>query len=213
MMRRLAAGAGVAVLFVGMASPAWAAPTTEVIQGRILRLVSVADWEAAGALLPGDQVQWDVAVSADAPDPGTVTIGVSATGDAPLVVDVAICGQAWESGGCPGGAVSLRSAWEVPRDGAEVELAEMPDTDVAHVRLGIALGAGAHDGSTNLRVHASGDGEAVVVGPEGGLASTGLSPSVPLVAGGAVLAALGLASLVSRRRGRADRERHSGSLG
>ncbi|MDF2508975.1 MAG: hypothetical protein K0Q52_2834 [Microbacterium sp.] len=192
------------MLFVllGSAAPAWAAPTTEVIQGRILRLVSVADWEAAGALLPGQQVRWDVEVSAKAPDPGIVTIALSASGEAPLVLDVSMCLRPWQGSGCPGGAVSLRSAWEIPRDGGEVTLDEVADTDVAHVRLSIGLAEGAETGSTSVRVHASGVGDAVAVGPGGGLAATGPSSLAPWVlAGGAVSAVVGL--LLSARRGRA----------
>ncbi|WP_136040681.1 MULTISPECIES: hypothetical protein [unclassified Microbacterium] len=199
-MRRLSAGVAVLALLLGSAAPAWAAPTTEVIQGRILRLVSVADWEAAGSLLPGQQVRWDVAVSAEAPDPGIVTIALSATGDAPLVLDVSICLREWQENGCPGGAMVERSAWPIPRDGAEVQLGEVADTDVAHVRLSIGLGEGAGTGSTNVRLHARGVGEDVTVGPGGGLAATGPSPLPPwALAGGAALVVVGVL-LVARRR-------------
>lgn len=201
---RTTAAAVLVLVMLGAAAPAWAAPTTEVIQGRILRLVSVADWDAAGALLPGQRVQWDVAVSARAPDPGTVVIALSAVGEAPLVVDVSMCLREWRGSGCPGGAVALRSAWEVPRDGAEVRLAEVADTEVANVRLTVGLADGVDAGSTSLRLHARGDGESVAVGPDGGLATTGASPHVPwILAGGAVLVVSGL-MLVARRRGRAD---------
>ncbi len=71
-MRRAVAVVLLAVLALAMPTAAWAAPTTQVIQGSILRLVSVADWAAAGRLLPGQPVEWDIAVSADAPDPGVV---------------------------------------------------------------------------------------------------------------------------------------------
>lgn len=206
MMRRLAA-ALLALVLLGSAGPASASTSTEVIQGRVLRLVSVADWDAAGALLPGQQVHWDVAVSADAPDPGTVVIGVSASGDAPLVVDASMCGQEWQRGECPGGAVALRSAWSIPRDGVEVNLAEMADTDVAHLRLTITLGAdgagaGATAGSTDVRVHARGDGETVAIGPDGPLATTGLTPIAPwITAGGTALVVFGLTLVALRRRG------------
>lgn len=198
-MRRLSVGVVVIFMLLGSAAPAWASPTTEIIQGRILRLVSVADWEAAGSLLPGQQVRWDVAVSAVAPDPGVVTIALSATGEAPLVLDVSICLRAWEGIACPGGAVIVRSAWQVPRDGGEVRLGEVADTDVAHVRLSIGLGEEAA-GSTTLRLHASGIGEDVIVGPGGGLAATGPTPLPPWVlAGASALVVVGVL-LVARRR-------------
>ena len=203
MTRRSTAGASavIALALIATAAPAWAAPTTEVIQGQVLRLVSVADWDAAGTLLPGQPVQWDVAVSADAPDPGVVTIGVSATGDAPLLLDASLCEEDWQAGGCPGGEVVLRTGWNIPRDGGEVKLAEMTDTDVAHLRLSIAVSRGAAPGSTNVRVHASGEGETVVVGPDGGLAITGMSSPVPwILTGGAVLASGAAVLVLARRR-------------
>lgn len=206
-MRRVLVLACVIVLGVLSAQPAWAAQTTQVVQGRILRLVSVADWDAAGAMRPGEPVQWDVSITADAPDPGTVTIGVSATGDAALVVDASLCMQEWEAGGCPGGERVLRSAWIIPRDGAEIELAQMRDTETAHVRLSIALAAVDGSGRTDVRIHASGAGESAVIGEGGGLATTGMPPVVFWAAGGgAVLLVVG-ASLIALRR------RHAGDDG
>ena len=197
-----------ALLLVGLvavgalsAQPAWAASTTQVVQGQILRLVSVADWDAAGSLLPGEPVQWDVAVSADAPDPGTVTIGVSATGDAELVVDATLCMQPWAASGCPGGETVLRSDWSLPRDGAEVVLTRMADTETAHVRLSIALAAGDEGGRTDVLVHATGAGESATIGGGGGLATTGVSPVVyGIFAGGAVLLVGGMLLVATRRR-------------
>lgn len=196
------AGGVVVLLVFGASAPAWASPSTEVVQGRILRLVSVADWGAAGSLLSGQQVAWDVAVSADAPDPAVVTIALTASGDAPLVADVSMCMRDWGPTGCPGGAVVLQSAWELPLDGSPVVLTEVADSDVAHVRLTIGLRDGVEVGSTTVLLHARRAGETVAVGPDGGLASTGLSPLAPwILAGGSVLIAAGL-TLVARRRGR-----------
>ena len=189
------------------ATPAAAAPTTQVVQGQVLRLVSTADWNAASSLVPGERVQWDVAVSADAPDPGTVGIGVSATGEASLAVDVSICMREWEPGGCPAGAIVVHDAWDIPRDGDEVHLADIADTEVAHIRLTIALAGDDALGSTQVRVHAAGAGESAIVGPGGGLATTGLSPTAPwILAGGAALVVLGGVLLVLRRRGRRDED-------
>lgn len=183
------------------AAPAWAAPTTEVVQGDVLRLVSVADWDVASSLLPGQPVQWDVTVSADAPDPGIVSIGISATGDAPLVVDVASCAEAWEVDGCPAGATALQTSWGIPRDGVAVPLTEIADSEIAHLRLSVALDASGVAGSTDIRVHAQGAGETVVAGPGGGLATTGMSPIMPwILGGGAALVLLGVTLVALRRR-------------
>ena len=203
MRRRSSLAAALALVLASTlaATPAWAAPSTHVVQGDVLRLVSTADWDAASNLLPGAHVQWDVEVSADAPDPGTVSIGISATGGAPLVVDASLCMQQWEAGACPVGAVELRSAWDIPRDGVEVALAEVADTEVAHLRLVVSLAEEDGEGSTEVRVHAQGAGESVMVGPDGGLATTGMSPVVPWILGGGVaLLVLGVGLVVARRR-------------
>ncbi|KJL20908.1 hypothetical protein [Microbacterium foliorum] len=199
---------------------AWAVPSTQIVQGEVLTLVSVADWDAASSLRPGQPVRWDVTVSADAPEPGTVRVGVSATGDADLVVDAALCTQAWTAGGCPGGETVVRAAWSIPRDGAEVSLVEMSDDDAAHLRLSIALAdaqlgstladaqlgstlADAQLGSTEVRVHAQGSGESATVGPGGGLATTGPSPVAPWAVGGALLLLAAGWALAAAARARA----------
>lgn len=208
-MKRALLAALVVVCGLAVAQPAWAAQTTQVVQGRILRLVSVADWDAAGSLHPGEPVQWDVAVSADAPDPGIVTIGLSATGEAELLIDVSLCVQEWTAGGCPGAATVLRSGWSISRDGAETVLTRIADTETAYLRLSIELAAG--EGSTDLRVHASGIGESAVIGPGGGLATTGMSPAVFwALGGGAVLLMAGTLLVLLRRRRTRDDSRPSG---
>ena len=201
----LSAAAAVALL---AAAPASAAPSTEVVQGQVLRLVSIADWDAASSLLPGQLVQWDVTVSADAADPGIVTVGVSADGAADLVVEVFGCASEWDESGCSDGATAVKSAWAIRRDGVEVPLLEMADTDVAHLRLVVAL-AGDDVGSTQMHVHARGAGESAVIGPDGGLATTGMPPFAPWVIGtGVALAGTGAAlSAVRRRRVHAELER------
>lgn len=209
MRKRLAAALGAVVASVLLGpTAASAAPTTQVVQGEVLRLVSVADWDAASSLLPGVPVEWDVEVSADAPDPGIVRIGVSATGSATLLLDVFVCASAWSAGGCPGGATVLRADWSIPRDGGQIGLTEIADTEVAHLRLAIALDPAGADGSTDIRVHAQGAGESAVVGPGGGLATTGPSASLPWVLGaGAVLVVSGgVVMMVRRRRADGDAE-------
>lgn len=207
-MTRALAALLLASLAVAMPSAAWAAPTTQVIQGSVLRLVSVADWEAASALLPGQPVRWDVEVSADAPDPGNVRISASASGDARLLLDVSMCLQPWTSSGCPGGATELRTRWSIPRDGVGVPLTEIADTETAHLRLAIFLDPADGSGSTDIRVLAQGAGETVIVGSDGGLATTGPPPGAPWgIGAGAVLTLWGAALVIRRRRRAASDER------
>lgn len=205
-MRRALAAVLLAVAVIVMPGAAWAAPTTQVIQGSVLRLVSVADWAAAGSLLPGQPVQWDIEVSADAPDPGVIRIAVSATGGAHLLLDISTCAKAWTESGCPVGATALRTRWDIPRDGVEVPLLQVADTERTHLRLAIVLdpAGGSGAGSTDVRVHAQGAGETVVAGSDAALATTGLPSAAPWIVGaGAGLIGSG-AVLVLRRRGAAS---------
>lgn len=183
-----------------VAVSAAAVSATDVVQGQYLRLESVADWAAASSMVAGDSVRWDVSVSADAPDPGTVSIGVRAKGDAELRVDAARCPQRWETSGCPGGAAVVRSGWSMPLDGVEVPLLEVPATEAAHIRFTISLADPSAGGSTAVSVHATVAGETVVAGSEGRLAVTGLSSIPWVLAGGAVLLLAGGAFAAVRRR-------------
>lgn len=204
--RRIAAGAAGGLLAATIALPAVAAPASEIVQGRVLRIVSVADWDAASSLRPGEPVRWDVAVSAEAAEPGTVTVAASARGDAPLRVDAALCMRAWEGDLCPGGADVLQTAWLIPRDGRQVALADFSAEEVGHLRLRIALDDDV-PGVTEVRVHAIGVGESLVVGPDAPLPATG-GPLAPwAVAAGAALAAGGAALVLVRRREEEEAER------
>lgn len=207
---RAVACAATVLCLIGVASPAAALPTTEVVQGQFLRIVSTADWDAAAAMPVGTPLRWDLTVSADAPSPGTVRIALSARGSLPLVLDARSCAQPWAGETCPSGVVPLREAWLPPLHGDQVALVSMADTDVVHLRLDVRRIAGAGEGAeeTTVRVYASGAGEEVDIGPEGGeLAGTGMSPIVLLAFGGAValLIVCGILLLErSRRRARGD---------
>ncbi|MFK4760435.1 hypothetical protein ACI3KS_05815 [Microbacterium sp. ZW T5_45] len=201
-MRRALLMVGLVLVCLLPAQPASAATTTQIVQGDIIRLVSIADWDAAASLLPGDAVQWDVEVSAQAPDPGTVTIGLSATGSTELLVDAAVCMRPWTADGCPGGERDLRSGWSIPRDGTEIAIVQMADTETAHVRLSVALGENGGGGRTDIRIHASGVGDQVSVGQDEELAATGMSAWwFGTLGGGAVLLAIGVVLVTARRRG------------
>lgn len=184
---------------------AWAAPTTEIVQGQYLRIVSVADWQAATDLAPGETLQWDVTISADAPEPGTVSIGVSASGDAALVLDATVCMREWIGGDCPGGASELRAAWDLPRDDAVSHLTDIADTETAHLRLRMSLASGtvASDGLTTVRVHATGEQESIATGTDTSdpLPPTGISDAMPiLIAAGSLLLVLGAVLTYSAHR-------------
>lgn len=176
---------------------AWAAPTRDIVQGDYLRIVSVADWRNATNLVPGDVLQWDLTISADAPERGTVSIGISASGDAALAVDAAACLQEWSGDECPGGASELRTGWDLPRDGTVSNVIDIADTDIAHLRLRVSLASGtvAADVLTTVRVHATGEQEAIVADPGASarLPDTGVSTALPaLLVSGVLILVVGV---------------------
>lgn len=199
--RILTASVASAVLLIGSIPAAGAAATTEIVQGRYVRIVSSADWSSAAAMDPAASVRWDLVVSAAAPSPGTVRLGVSATGEAPITVDVRLCPAAWQGQRCAEGARVLRSAWSIPRDGRTVALDAFPADAVAHLRLDVRLDARDDSGATQLRVHADGFGDEIQTGPSDQLPATGGSvPIVAIVGGGVLLLAAAVLLLVAQRR-------------
>lgn len=203
-MLRISTVTALATVLVMSAQPALAASSTETIQGRYLRIVSTADWNAAQSLGVADTVRWDLEVSADAPDPGTVEIEVSAMGDAPLVLSASACSAEWTDAACPGEVESLLSEWDVVRDGSRTPLAVMTSTEVSHLRLTISLGAEADEGAgaTEVRVHAEGAGDSVSVSPDAPLAPTGQVPVAPWITGSAAMLMVVGLLLIGRRRSR-----------
>lgn len=207
---RFLVATGLSTMAWCVGATAWAAPSTDIEQGEYLRIVSVADWQAAANLAPGEVLQWDLTISSDAPDPGTVSIGVSASGDAALVADASVCMQKWSGGVCPGGASELRTAWELPRDDTVRNVIDIADTDIAHLRLRISLAPRtvAEDGLTTVRVHATGEQETIVADPgkAAHLPSTGVSTAMPaLLAAGLLLLIVGaVLTFATNRRRRKD---------
>ncbi|GAA2941579.1 hypothetical protein GCM10010458_28290 [Microbacterium luteolum] len=205
--RRLLVTSATVVLLGGLlgSEAASAATTTEVIQGEVLRIVSIADWDAASTLIPGEPVQWSVDVSANAPEPAIVRLSMSAEGGAPLLVDIARCTVDWQPAGCAGETTSLKSAWAVPRTGEAELLLTFPTSDVAHLRLSVSLGVASTE-STQLTVVAQAGQESIAAHPDGGLATTGSSaPATWLLVAAMLLIVLGSTVIgVVRRRDREE---------
>lgn len=154
-------------------------------------------------------LRWDLAISAEAPSPGTTDVAVSALGQTSLVVDACLCMSAWDGETCPSGERQLRAEWQVPYDGVNVPLANFPSAETAHLRLEVALGSAPtpEGASTRVTVRATGVGESIEVSGEESLAQAG-SPARPAgVLAAAGLTLLGAAALVfarSRHRTNAD---------
>lgn len=196
-----------ALPLVSAPSDAQLSPAPEVIEGRYLRIVSMAD-TAMQNMLPGTIAHWDVSVSAHAPTPGVVDLELEAVGDLPLVVDVMTCSEPWQSSGCAGIHTVVLDSHPVSLGAAPEELLSAPSTESLHLRFSAstlaepgasvpaALGA-----STTLRIHAHGYDDELIVTPPGSddpLASTGRSGlGVLLMAGGAVVAGIAGAKLLT----------------
>jgi signal peptidase len=236
-----AAGAAVLVLalavaptFAAPASPAQAAEgddgaTETTVTGRYLTLVSIHDPDQLGSLAPGKPVPWQVGVTVRAPEPGTVHIGISAEGEltdpGELDLDVRACPERWVDGVCAQG----ESLW-LPRQDLAAAVAPVPTSmdnpdgarEIGQMRsatswlmLRVVMPVSLEPGSAaNLRLHAWGSGDEVVLGDSGAgtgiaagaglLAFTGFHGGLPLAVA-AVALALGGVLAASARRRRASR--------
>ncbi|MGX9347316.1 hypothetical protein [Microbacterium sp. KNMS] len=193
------------VAAVALPTAAVAAPTTRVIEGEHIRIESTADWERMARLAPGESVAWTLAISVDAPDPGTLDIGVRGTGGLDLVADIATCGVAWQGAECPEGAEVLRADWALPLDGATDWLRSSGTEDPVFVRLDVSLAPSAVESAeaeVSVHVRAAGDEVFVDQDDERDLSPTGGSAAPLLLAAGAVLVGGGVAALARGRRAR-----------
>lgn len=178
---------GALTLLLGMAvflSPmtltvpsAQADPADRQINGRYLRLTSVADPEAMTTLAPGDSVVWQVGISADPPSPGKIEVGYAFTGRRalPLEITTTACTTRWHEGRCPGA--------EVPAAGISASgntnsgpLLSFGTGEQRWVRLQVRVpsdAAVAQDAVTRLRLVVAGAGEEVSANPSGPSPETG----------------------------------------
>lgn len=212
-MRRALGAAVLVAALACAASPAHAAPVSEVAQGDHVRIVSTIDREAIAAMRPGDVVRWDLEISADAPEPGTLEIAVRGAGALGLTVDARACASPWRGDDCRTGAEHVLADWRPLAAPGREELVQVVDAArPTFLRLGIAAqGDAAPGASTELRVVVDGFGEQVSAGAgdvprsRGPLAVTGGgAPAAALVAIGVALCLAGAAALARRRRGAAS---------
>jgi signal peptidase len=187
--RKRGAGAGAAVLVValaatpallGEASPARAAEVETIAQGRYLTLVSIGNPDEMGSLSPERPVPWQVGVMVAPPEPGTVHIGISATGTlrdpGELDLEVLACAERWAAGVCASGesvwvarqdlagAVARVPSSDDNPDGAR-EIGALPASNDVWLMLNVTMPAQAAPGTAaNLRLHAWGVGDVLDVG-------------------------------------------------
>ena len=198
-----ALGLALAMTAVGAPVPARAATTETVIQGPVIRLVSIES-PAMQELTPGGSAVWQVGVTADADSPGTLTVTLAGTAapDTELRYQVQGCPQRWTSDTCPGSEVLVPDS-PAPTDGAAMLLRTMPDDEQLWLRIEVTLPADADPAASPLRltVRATGVGDDVSTGNGGGgLAATGGVAGPAMAAVGGVVMAVGIGMLVRSRR-------------
>lgn len=196
--------AGVAATLVAVpAAPARAADTVTIVTGRYLTLTSIADLDRLTSMTPGTTVPWQVGVSANPPDPGTVTLAVSASGSAALQLtsQVSSCPTRWVDGVCSGGATLLQPTRTIPLDGSPRTLVTMRSAEQSWILFDVtrpSTATGVAPGqSVSMLFRASGVSDSVEVGP-GRLATTGSSAQGPWSAALVSLGAIGVGLAITR---------------
>ena len=192
------------------------------MQGSVLRLVAIGDTERMSRMAPGDRVAWEVGITADAPEPGEVTVSLSGSGDGGLglVGDVRSCPVRWRGGSCPE-PVTLVEGAPLPVDDVTRPLFTMSTEDERWLRFDVSMPAALASesdaapprGALDLVVRAVGASDDIAVGVPGGrpgtLGATGVSSGGTLLVV-ALLAASGAGLLVvPRRMVRHDAERRT----
>ncbi|WOF23720.1 hypothetical protein N8K70_03315 [Microbacterium betulae] len=213
--RGLASGVVLAAAAAALgAAPAAAdeGSTTETVESEHIRIVSTADWDAMGGLASGGWEVWDLVISADAPEPGYLDIGVSGSGELPLVVDVSSCEVAWSGDDCARGRRDLHAGWSVPLDGGTTWIDRTAHDHTTYLRLRVTVDeSAASSAQAEVRVHVRGEGDEEVSVPgeeeQDVLIGTGASFD-PWPFAAALIAGAGVAGIA--RLLRRGRERTSG---
>ncbi|GAA2174300.1 hypothetical protein GCM10009846_19720 [Agrococcus versicolor] len=195
---------GLLVLSAGLAlvaaAPANAAPSTEVIQGEVIRLESVQDAAAMATMDLGRPVAWDVGVTAARSD-GTIelSLAVAATPNA-YAATVRWCSAPWSETGCAAGATPVVEATLV--DGA-IELGAQSAAETRWYRIDVELIQRIGGATAAIDFRASGAGETVESGGEASLPTTGQDSGVVAAFGLAIVAiATGIVVAAVARRAR-----------
>lgn len=211
--RRVTAGArtlilmaAVSIVMVVPTDQAHAADTETHINGTVLRLTSIGDTELMTNLQPGIPVEWQVGVSADAPDPGKVDISLSAYGHAAnaqkLIVAVDSCTTRWNAKTCSTGRQTLIHPQVLPEimspdaSAGTRLLTTMTSDEQRWLKISVTLADVADPGfSQILHVHANGLGDDLSTEEKPQtLPETGVNLGVPLLlALGALLTGIALA--------------------
>lgn len=150
-----------------------------LITGEHLRLQTDGDASQMQNLAPGEPVDWDVGVWADAPEPGQIRLGISGSGDlaeiaGALTVSVRACTTQWAGAHCPAHTIELMSGESLTSiaaaDGSRF-LTTMPADQERWLKVTVVLneqaaGAELSGAAGSILIHAEGAGEELSVGPD-----------------------------------------------
>lgn len=193
--------AAFALTVAGAADSASATGAERVIQGEVIRIVSM---ETAGmrGLAPGASGVWQVGISADAPSPGRISVRIAAAGDPALGLryTVEVCPERWSDAGCPDPRVPIVDD-PIPLDGEERFLLSMHDREERWLRIRVHMPVSAGDavGAVDLTVRAVGLGDDVATADGSVLPDTGARIPWVLAGSGMVLLAVGAVVMAGGR--------------
>lgn len=208
----LAAG----VLVVGApAGGAQAADVETVVSSQYLALTSISDPDLTSSMIRFVPVPWQVGVAASPPEPGTVHLGLAASGSmvdpGDFSISVTACTVRWVAGACAGAmstwlpTTDLAAAVAVPTAFGAREVGSMPTSVQRWLLMDVTMTAATPvpgDGA-DLRLQAWGVGDPLSTGP-GRLATTGSDAGTIFPAALLAFIAIGLglavAAVVRRRR-------------
>lgn len=175
---------GAMVVIVLLVGSGWAAAMPEIavadeiemVRGEHLTLTSIVD-PGMRNMRPGATVHWQVGVSADVDEPGSVTVSLSGAGDPSLELgaEVMVCSQRWVGATCPGTSWRLTSFDPLPLDGVRSDLLSWPSDEERWFLFTVSMPDSAEPtpgGVVTQVVHADGQGESVSVGDHS-IADTG----------------------------------------
>ncbi|WP_194822420.1 signal peptidase I [Micromonospora sp. S-DT3-3-22] len=190
-------------------SQARAETTENIIHSKSLTLISIGDQDRMTHMVPDDPVPWQVGVTAQARQPGTVTISLAALGALALnphglQVMVAVCAKRWVESACPTG----EQKQVLPRGPAAaltahpVIISSMRADQQRWVLITASLlTTTMASGSADLVVTAVGLGDQASAGGNvGPLPRTGPALRTPILAGVSALIAGSLIMRATRRR-------------
>ncbi|MCU1510122.1 MAG: hypothetical protein JWQ12_2387 [Glaciihabitans sp.] len=224
--------AGAASSWMVVPQSARAAQVEQVTQGSVIRLVSIGDALEMADLTPGIPTLWQVGVSANAPEPGTITLSLAAGGPlaespAGLTVGAEGCDVRWVGNTCASGQRTLIAPQPaVALGGAAQALGTITTADQRWILVSALVpdAASVRAGTAEVRITATGMGDSQSAGSgnshggsgsgdgssgnwsgssDGFLAATGTNLARPLLfALGSLLAGLGFAGAASIARRR-----------